>query len=224
MNYFYINRKELYEIISQCYKTDIITIDKNNFYYAFKYSGTKLEKMLIDGIKSRHLLSFCDYDNSGYNSNSNGKYYVSISRKLNNDKMDRRYSYNNYDYLPAFILKSNIKAIKTNPVYYSEYQKYKDTIIPKRTSCFLDEYQVFNKINKDNIIGIRYNLKDILLANCMHFKDIDPDMCSYHINELENIIGMISILKSLNIDLPIYDLSVAKELNQEKILQLKIRR
>lgn len=95
MNYFYINRKELYEIISQCYKTDIITIDKNNFYYAFKYSDTKLEKMLIDGIKSRNLLSFCDYDNSGYNSNSNGKYYISISRKLNNDKMDRRYSYNN---------------------------------------------------------------------------------------------------------------------------------
>ena len=29
MNYFYINRKELYEIISQCYKTDIITINKD---------------------------------------------------------------------------------------------------------------------------------------------------------------------------------------------------
>lgn len=221
MNYFYINRKELNDMIVQCYKTDNIMVDNNNFYYAFRYNDVRFQKMLVEGIKSRHLLSFDDYDNFGYNSNNNGKYYISLSKKVSSDKMDRRYSYNHYDYMPAFILNPNIKVIPIIPGYSNKFQKYRNTIIPKRTSAFLDEYQAFNKINKDNIIGIRYNLNDILLASCLHFLDINPDVCSYHLDELENIIEMISILKTLNIDLPIYDLSVNKEFDKEKILQLR---
>lgn len=110
------------------------------------------------------------------------------------------------EHLPKFII-NNVFALKTNKENFKEFS---ETILPFRTSCYDDEYQVFLKINKSKIIAIEYSLYYLLETNENFLKE-----------ELDFLKKMIICLEKNSLSIPIYDLSTNRQINKSKILSLK---
>lgn len=176
-----------------------IETDNNWYFHATDKNIEIIEKILKEGIKSSYLRK--EHSSSGYN----GKYYVSICKK--NDNINTCNSvYELLEHLPKFII-NNVFALKTNK---ENFKAFSETILPLRTSCYDDEYQVFLKINKSKIIAIEYSLYYLLEINESLIKE-----------ELEFLKKMIVCLDKNSLNIPIYDLSTNREINKSKILSLE---
>lgn len=171
-----------------------ISIDNSWFYHAMPFSKDNFTSVLKNGILSPYLLP-----------NHGSSYrYIFVSRG-NNDKYS---AFANYSIYPNFIISGNINAIKAE-----------DSIIKKLiyggfhglsfTSLYDDEYQVYKKINPENIIGILFNLRKLITMY--------KDESSHYLHILYDI---VVLLNELGITIPIIDYYAYKEINKQKVLSL----
>lgn len=169
-----------------------IKIENNWFYHGTPFCRDKYQKILKEGILSPKLQSdrISSYE------------YVFVSKAT-----DNKYSFFNYYSMnPLFIVDGRIKAISTYDGFIKKilYNGYHGI---KFTSMF-EEYQVYNKIEPKDIIGILFNL--------------EKNISNYHNKKyyLEILYELTILLKDNNIDLPIIDYYMSKEINKEKVLKL----
>lgn len=185
---------DLFKIINdiedkKCY------INGNWYYHIFEYNKTESYNIFKQGIKSNFLLK--KKSNGGYN----GIYYISLSKRTNEDKQ----IYKLIENMPMFIIDENIKTIHAKSS--NKFGSFINSPLPLRTSQYNDEYQVFLKINPNRIKGINFKL----------YKN--PNTINQLKNDLIILKKIVLYLKENNINMPIYDNSTKREINKEKVLQ-----
>lgn len=169
------------------------------FYHSTYYDKDKYSSILTEGIKCNELLH---KPGCGV---YNGKYYISLSKiTIPNNQCNRIYA----TLKPSFII-DGIDPIKC--VNIDEYEKYINTNDPRRMGNYDGEYQYYYFIQNTYIIGIVYNLLEM-----------QKRLTRFGKNSIIELIKINSLLKELNIDIPIYDYSRrdrvwAHEINKEKI-------
>lgn len=174
--------------------------DKNWYLHATKNDINNVRKILDEGIKSAYL-------RGQQGTHFNGRYYISL------------YKYDSESKAIIAWLINNIKFIihDISPLY-ADRSKYKlrkflaNTRIPLRTSEWDGEYQQYLKIEPFKIIALEYSLSYIL-ANSSD--DVTKE-------KIEFLKAIILCMQEKNRDLPIYDLSLNRELNKQKILSLHL--
>jgi len=173
-----------------------ILINDDWFYHAVPFSKDIYTSILKNGISAPYLLP---------NNNSSYK-YIFIS-KINKDSKCSAFS--NYSIHPNFIINGNIHSInaKDGLLKYLFYGGFHGL---KFTSMYDDEYQVYKKINSENIMGIIFNLEKLLT--------LYVDKADYYLNILYNI---VSLLNELELEIPIIDYYTEKEINKQKVLSIK---
>lgn len=151
------------------------------FYHSTYYDKENITSILTEGIKCGELL------NSPGDS-YNGPYYISLSKITTPDNECFAYE---AAYKPTFIIEG-IEPIKCvhNPLYY-EFIKTKD----QRRAGLKEEYQYYYFIKNIYIKGIVYNIFNLM------------ENSYYGHQSLLNFLELISLLKELDMDLPIYDYS-----------------
>jgi len=171
-----------------------ILINKDWYYHATPFSYDIYKSILSNGILSPYLLS-----------NHNSSYrYVFVSRGNNN-----KYSaFSNYSIYPNFIINGNIDAINSKDNFIKKliYGGFHNLNF---TSLYDDEYQVYKKINPEDIIGILFNLEKLITTY--------HEESSYYLNIL---CDLVFLLKQLGITIPIIDYYSSKEINKQKVLSL----
>lgn len=182
------------------------TIVKNPdwFYHAFEYGN--IAKIVQNGLLAKKYL---EYKNPNFG--LNGKYYISVSKDIvkSNDTNLVDSAFNNYKRNFPLLILDNIKAYKCQKNSLSRLFTY--TSIPLRYSYYDDEYQVYSQIKPENFVGIECMLYDWAI-NDQRFI-------------LKRFHNMLVVLKSLDIELPIYDFSrlendVAHEIDTDSYLSL----
>lgn len=191
------------EIISDIEEKNII-LPKDSYYHAFQYQKESFINMITKGIKSPILLGKTAQGNNGY-------FYVSLSKK----EACQDSIYDKLNSNPMFIIDRKINTIKTRnfkkeghyPIFFT------DSPLPFRESEYDNEYQKFFKVSPKDIVAIQYNIFEFykLSNNNEYIK-----------NQLLILKQMVEILKVLDIELPIIDISTSREINQAKVLSLKI--
>lgn len=178
-----------------------IEINDNWFFHATDGDINTMELILKNGVIStwlRHKKS-----NQGYN----GKYYVSVSKKTNNSQS----VYKLFEHLPMFVLDG------IHPIYANKNNKgfglFTETIIPLRTSSKSDEYHALFRIKSSKIIAIGYNLYTMLSND--HLLNL------YY---LQNLKELILLLGRLNNNLPIYDFSLNRVINKDRVKMLNFEK
>lgn len=168
------------------------------YYHGFDFAYTS--DILKEGILAkRHLGYACP------NFGLNGKYYISVAKDITGDDLALS-SYKQYG--PLAIL-DNLKVIKCKKSQLNRLFIY--TPIPLRYSAWSDEYQVYDKIAPEKIIGFE----------CMVHEWVKKD----NIFLLRRLHTMIEIMQLLDCNLPMYDFSRQEgdnvhELDKEEYLKL----
>lgn len=167
-------------------------IDYDNYLHSCSYYSLKY--LLENGILCNKMIS------SLKKGHYNGKYYPSIMKYLKEycNKTDYAYKYRIED--PMIIIDKNIKTIKSD-INNSFYELFKNTRFPFRNSEWLDEYQVYKKICRDNFLGINYNFS--LTGN------------------IEILKYICHLLNELKMDIPVVDYESKRMINKDKVLSLE---
>ena len=186
------------------------------FYHGTNYNIHVIKDILVNGIKCQKDLQI---DARG----SNGKYYISVSKNLG-EYADRKLSAY-YGYLGSvmFVLDESLPAHKAKldkGINKIIAILLKNTPVAYRVSGFVDEYQVFRKINPSYIKGLGFSIRGMMEERINKqkiaiFGDSSTDL-------LKQLIELTTALDDLNLDLPIYDLSSNKEINKKKVKQIVI--
>lgn len=192
---------ELHDIVTRSEK-DIEINDSTWFYHAFYPNEKDITDMLTDGIKAPILLG-----KKKSNGGNNGLFYVSVCKRLKT-RPDYRHAYSMFRDSPMFIIEG-INPIKCNISLLSSICM--NTPLPFRNTSYEDEYQQFLKISCTNIIGIQLKLLRLVGYD--------------NIEALKMARELISVITSINSDLPIYDYSLEnagliKEIDKELFLSL----
>lgn len=153
------------------------------FYHAFFYKKDNFQSMITQGIKCNKLLGKKDCSGT-----YNGKYFISLSKIIISSKENS--SFQNFLEWPGFIV-NGIKATKC--IQVSSPTILGNTIFPIRFSSNFDEYQSYQIVEPDRIIGLR----------CCLLNWYRKGLKTY----LENIREMIFIMLEQGVELPIYDYS-----------------
>ena len=162
-------------------------IDKDNifknpewFYHGYDFAMTS--DILEEGILSkRHLNYPCP------NFGLNGKYYISIAK----DTATEDRALTGYINSGPLAILDNLKVIKCKKSQF--YRLFTQTPLPLRYTAWSDEYQVYDKIGPDKIIGFE----------CMVYDWVKKD----RIFLLKRLRTMLEIMQNLKCDLPVYDFS-----------------
>ena len=171
-----------------------ITINNDWFYHAMPFSHDNFLNALNNGILSPYLLQ-------GYNSSYR---YVFVSRG-NKSKYS---AFTNHSIYPNFIINESIDAIKADDGYIKKLM-YGGFHGLRFTSIYDDEYQVYKKINPEDIIGILFNLEKLITSY--------KEKSNYYLAILYDIVVLLNELKST---IPIIDYYTKKEINKQKVLSL----
>lgn len=181
-----------------------IVIDSECYLHATKSNIDTIKSILTNGITAA-----CFRNSKGHN--FNGKHYISLYKNTSGNDDLKSYLKDR----PKFIIK-DIKPL------YAKFNSRKcrkifiKTRIPLRMSEWQGEYQQYLKIEPSNIVALEYNIFYTL-------KNISPENDSYVLKEkLLFLKEIILCMKEMNIKLPIYDLSLYREYNKEKILSLNL--
>ena len=186
------------EIISDIEEKNII-LPKDSYYHAFQYQKESFINMITKGIKSPILLGKTSQGNNGY-------FYVSLSKK----EACQDSIYDKLNSNPMFIIDRKINTIKTRnfkkeghyPIFFT------DSPLPFRESEYDNEYQKFFKVSPKDIVTIQYNIFEFLKLSNNN---------EYIKNQLLILKQMVEILKVLDIELPIIDISTSREINQARV-------
>lgn len=161
-------------------ETGNIVKNLNWYYHGFDFGDTV--NIMKKGILAKKYLDFPEpiYGN-------NGKHYISLSK----DTASFDDAFNNFKSVCPMIILDNLEAIecKDNLLYYF----FRFTPLPFRYSFWRGEYQVYSKILPDKFIGIE----------CMVYEWAKDDKLFM----LKQFRCMLEMLRSLEIQLPIYDFS-----------------
>ena len=180
-----------------------VLVNKDYYFHAFTYQQLSFVNMIDEGIKAPILLH---KKAEGYN----GYFYVSLF-KCNPCEMS---IYKLVKHLPMFMINDQLKTIKTrNSIrngFFPIPMSMTNTPLPFRLSVYDDEYQKFLKVNSQDIISIQYNISSQESSN---------EEIKYKLSVLQS---MVRDLNMQNRDLPIIDGFTQKQINQEKVLSLKI--
>lgn len=171
-----------------------VFINKDWYYHGSSFSYDNYINILTNGL----LAPYCIKDN-------NSLYKYIFLAKASDDKYSAFYNHSIY---PNFIINNNIPAININDSFIKKFI-YNGFYGLKFTSLYKDEYQVYKIINKEDIIGIIYNI-DKLINNY-------ENKSNYYFNILYDL---VILLDELKIDIPIIDYYTRKEINKKKVLTL----
>lgn len=163
-------------------KVEYQAIEKNPEWFYHGFDAAFTEQILSEGILAKKYLDF-PWPNFGLN----GKHYISIAKDTNAPGN----ALNRYKTIGPLAIIDGIKVIKCRK--YKPYQIFNHTRIPLRYTAWEDEYQVYGKIPKDNIIGIE----------SMLYYWIEHQNTFY----LKKFRNMLETMEKMGIDLPIYDYS-----------------
>lgn len=170
-----------------------VELNKDYYYHAFSFDN--MLSICKTGIKCAFLQNKKSF--GGYN----GPYYISLCKKSDfNNSAYQTFIKMGYD---MFIIDSKIKAFKaTNKSYLGDV--FTNTIIPIRNSCYSDEYQVFYKIKKEDIKGLR----------------VSDNYC-----DLITLKKLVEYMIERKIYIPLFDYTyesdgVIREISKEKILKI----
>ncbi len=135
----------------------------------------------------------------------NGKYYVSIAKDI--DGEDRALT--RYKNSGPLVILDNLKVIKCKKSNF--YRLFNRTPLPLRYTAWSDEYQVYDKISPDKIIGFECMVYDWAKSGNLFL--------------LKRFRTMLEIMQQLKCELPIYDYSreeenVVHELDKEAFLEI----
>lgn len=174
------------------------------YYHAFKNNEEVFIDIMTEGLKCRKLLNQTERKNTGHN----GLYFISLGKNI--DNQFGSYYVNLMD-KPSLII-DGISPIKCKGYYL--YSIFHNTKIKLR-SGHKDEYQAFQKINPENIVGLQ----------CSVYKWLLDDYYDIYRDYLTKLKKYIFIMRYLNIDLPIYDYSrrdgmLVHEINSDAYLKL----
>jgi len=179
------------------YLEDKDVIFDNNWYYHYK----SFDKEKYNNILSKGLIA------PYFNPNHKGDYKYVYTSKANDEKYS---SFTNNSIYPGFILNNLMYPINAY-MNYAEYVNiaahnggFHNIIL---NICSRDEYQIFERIEKEKIIGIIFNTTKIIT-----YSDLS--------STLEILIEIEKILEENNYNLPILDYYTKKEINKEKIKSL----
>lgn len=193
-----------YENIISDIEEKFIILSNNNYYHAFQYQKESFISMLTKGIKSPILLRRSPEGN-------NGPFYVSLSKK----EKCQNSIYDKLSNNPMFVINENINTIKTRNLKKEGHYPifFINSALSFRESEYDNEYQKFLKVSPKDIVAIQYNIFEFykLSNNNEYLK-----------NQLLILKQTIEDLKALDIKLPIIDISTSREINQTKVLSLKI--
>lgn len=177
-----------------------IIVDDNWYFHATKQDISVIKKILENGIRSAYL-------RNKKGNHFNGQYYISLYKNIK-EAENLKLWLSKY---PKFIIK-NISPL------YADRQKNKfrkifiNTRIPLRTSEWDGEFHQYLEIKPPKIIAIEYSLSQIISGQDeINIKE-----------KLEFLKNMVLCIEQINRDLPIYDLSTAREINKKKILSLNL--
>ena len=178
---------------------ELIEINKNFYYHAFKYDKYEFINMVTYGIKSPILLGKAGNGN-------NGNFYISLSK---NEECENNI-YIKLSNNPMFIINPDIKTIKVRNFIKSGHfpNFFMPSPFPLRESEYDNEYQKFLKVKSKDIIGIGYNLSETT-----------KDDIKIKLSILKQ---MIEILESKKISIPIFDISSSTRINERKVLSLNL--
>ncbi len=123
-----------------------------------------------------------------------GQYYISLLKPTFNFELGENSS--------LFIINRHILTFLPKEVT-SFTEKFVDTPLPIRCSDNIYEYQAFYRIKPNKIIGIHYDLTRIV-----------------DLTRLKELKLLVETLKSIDKDIPIYDLYIDREIDKEKVLEL----
>ncbi|HAB66890.1 MAG TPA: hypothetical protein DCE23_05940 [Firmicutes bacterium] len=170
-----------------------VTVRDMNWYY-HAYQGVdstyRLKRMLLEGIKCRLLL----YDKRdlygpySYTFAKNGFHYISLSKDI--DALPEKSSFLHYLNEINFII-DHIFAFKCSTK--KEYERFRFTALPLRSSGYHDEYQVYRHISPKHFVGLQCSLLN-WYYNGYTFRFADFKK-------------LLTIMNEEGIDLPIYDYS-----------------
>lgn len=193
-----MNDFELSEI--EKIETKGIVKNINWYYHGFEFS--KIALITEKGILAKK------YQNPSWKGGNNGPHYISVAKDIDITHIDSALS-DQMNEGPLIIIDENIDAIKCKKIRL--YRRFKNSSLPLRYSCYIDEYQVFEKVLPDKFVGVE----------CSLYNWVRMD----NIRMLKGFRIMIEIMQSLNIQLPIYDFSrqednIVHELNKDEFLEL----
>ena len=169
--------------------------DDNWYIHATRRDIDTIKSILNTGIK-------CGYLMNQRGNHFNGRYYISLTKGED-------------EHLNRFLINCPKFVVTGISPHYADRKKYKfrhhfiNTRLPIRTSEWDGEYQQYMKIDKSQIIALEYSLSYLLTH--------DMELTEQKIEFLKSI---ITCLQELNSNLPIFDFSSNREINQERVLTL----
>ncbi len=177
---------------------DIIIKNADWYYHGFDFA--LMSDILEEGILSKRHLNF-----SCPNFGLNGKYYVSVAKDITGKDCALPY----YQKSGPLVILDNLKVIKCHKSNF--YRLFKYTPLPFRYTAWSDEYQVYDKISPDKIIGFECMVYDWAKNGNLFL--------------LKRFRTMLEIMQQLKCELPIYDYSrededVVHELDKEAFLEI----
>lgn len=193
------------EIIDYIEDKDIV-INDSWFYHFSSFDIGKYRDIFNNGIRSRFNINrriSVDYS-------WNGSFYVSVTKKLIHGTLGQSSIWALfYPNIPMFIIDERVKAYKCRHVdYLNLFAVFMaNSLLPIRMSDYIDEWQVFNLIKPEDIIGLQYAVSKLVTFDLSIFK---------------NLLDIVNLLSEVGLDLPIYDFETCKEINKRKCLKLSI--
>lgn len=194
-------------ILNNIYQ-ESLEIEKEWYYHAFDlpllddetFDMNNFNNMIKEGIKSKILRKKLI---TGYN----GYYYVSLTK----DEECMNSAFKALSKLPMFIINPNIKVIKAKN--FNLQKSYPSWVnsgpLPFRYSPYDNEYQKFYKVKPEQIIGIRYNISEVLESNNGYkYKKLKLQLLKQIIESLINVS-----------DLPIIDTNEGKTIDKFKYVK-----
>lgn len=196
-----MTQQELLDIVDYIEDKDM-TINPNWYYHAAVLGKDEYRDILKHGIQSAFLRK------SNIYGKTNGRFYVCVAKNLN---MGPQSLYNSLMNSPVFVLDERLRPLNMSGIKY--FERFEDTILPFRyCDGSKEEGQVFLKIPRSKIVALQYSLRKLSTSHfCKSFPTLDMK-CARELVELLNELGL---------DLPFYDFSSKKEINKEKVLELK---
>ena len=180
-----------------------ININSKWFYHASNFDEGIYGNILINGIKSKFLRG-----EFGKSYSFNGIFYISVMKALKEPIQDSAWE-GFYPFYPMFVIEG-ISALLCKHLRFgnSLYDFFEDSFLPFRGSGYIDEYQVFNLIKPEKIVG-------------MQFAIFEATKCTkaYRLY-LGKLFRLVKLLDELSKDVFVFDYSTGKEINKDKCLTL----
>lgn len=173
-----------------------ISINPNWYYHGTNINENNFESFITNGILCPKLLKNSDDDYQ----------FVFVSKNMD-VKMS---SYKNYIIYPRFVISDYLKAVKYDSSFIKKilYNKF---VLPKFTTLFDDEFQVYKKIPPELIIGIGYDINYLISKYPANKKII-----------FQQLYVLSRILKNYD-SLKLMDISEKKEINVNKVLKINFK-